>query len=149
MSAIIDVKPNYLSEQEIEKLHQKSKEWFSEIAFWRDEAAFFYSLITKKIFSPIPLKARSIYERIEKELISITVNEFEKLQQAVEHHENELNKLYINKINDEGNLRKKHHQLVLTFSRYEKRFKSLKKEVFTLVEMITKEKNHLIINTNK
>ena len=48
----------------LDLLHEQSRDWVSEIAFWRIEANFFYSLIIKKTIKPVPLKAKSLLKKM-------------------------------------------------------------------------------------
>lgn len=140
MKLLTPPKPIYLLDVDIEMLHEQSTEWLSEIAFWRDEAAFFSSLIIKKTLKSVPVSAKNRIKNIEKELISITIDDLDKLQKSVEQHEKFLSNLLRTESHEEETYRKKHHELAQTFVQFEKRFKALKKEVFSIVEMIAQPK---------
>lgn len=139
MKLLTPPKPIYLLDVNLEMLHEQSNEWMSEIAFWRDEAAFFYALILQETFKSVPIIAKKSIKRIEKELISITVDELDILQKKVEQHEKFLNNLLITESHDEETYRKKHRELAQEFVHFEKRFKALKKDVFETAELIKKE----------
>lgn len=139
MELLTSPKSTYLLEAGLEVLHEQSNEWLSEIAFWKDEAAFFYSLVVKKTLKSVPVNAKSNIESIEKELINITGGELDELQKEVELHEHFLSYLLESKHLNEDSYRNKHQQLILKFDQFEKRFKSLKREVFALVELINKK----------
>jgi len=66
--------------------------------------------------------------------------ELDDLKKAVQLHEKYLSILLESKREDEESYRVKHRELGLRFEQFEKRFKSLKKNVFALVEQINKEK---------
>ncbi len=132
-------KTAYLLEAGLEILHQQSNEWLNEIAFWRDETAFFYSLFVKKTLSSVPIGEKNKVEKIESELIKITGEDLDALQSEVKEHEHYLSQLLLTNRLDERSYRDKHQQLTLKFMEFETRIKSLKKEIFTLVEKIDKK----------
>ena len=140
MKLLTPPKPIYLLDVDIQMLHEQSNEWMSEIAFWRDEAAFFYSLIIKNTLKSVPVSAKNRIKNVEKELVSITIDDLDKLKKSVEQHEKFLSNLLRTESHDEESYRKKHHDLGHTFVQFEKRFKALKKEVFAIVEMIATPK---------
>jgi hypothetical protein len=139
MELLESPKSTYLLEAGLEVLHEQSKEWLSEIAFWRDEAAFFYTLVVKKTLSWVPIQAKDKIQKIEKELVSISGGELDELEKTVEEHETFLGDLLEGKLDDEKTYRDKHKQMSSKFNDFEKRFKSLKKDVFALAELIDKK----------
>lgn len=138
MELLTSPKTNYLLEAGLDVLHEQSNEWLNEVAFWRDEAAFLYSLVLTKTLKSVSLNSKNNLEKIEKELISITGDELDTLQKFVEEHEKFLNYLIQCDEKNQENYREKHRKLTETFDQFEKRFRSLKKEVFALVEQINK-----------
>ncbi len=136
MELLRSPKTTYLLEAGLEVLHQQSREWLSEIIFWRDETAFFYSLIVKKTLKSVPLNAKNKIQKIENELIKITGADLGNLESEVIQHEHYLNRLILTNRLDEREYRNKHRELTLKFMEFEYRLKNLKKEVFNLVESI-------------
>lgn len=145
MELLTSPKSAYLLNAGLETLHEQSEEWLSEIEFWRDEAAFFYTLIVKKTLKSIPMNAKDNIQKIEKELISITGGELDELQRSVEQHEKFLCRILESQKMDEGSYRNKHRELSVKFYQFEKRFKSLKKEVFNLIELIHHEQPRVVM----
>lgn len=131
-------KATYLLEAGLEVLHSQSNEWLSELAFWRDESAFFYTLLVNKTVKFVPINAKSSIKGIEEELIRITGNDLSNLQTEVEQHEVFLTDLLESTYLKEENYRKRHEELTLKFYQFEKRFKDLKREIFQLVGQIDK-----------
>lgn len=129
-------KTAYLLEAGLEVLHAQSNEWLNEIAFWKDESAFLYTLIVKKTLKSVPVDSKAAIVKIEQELISITGGELDQLQKAVQHHDTFLNDLLESTYLPESNYRKEHEQLTIKFNQFETRFKNLKAEVFRLIEHI-------------
>ena len=139
MNLLTPSKATLLLNAGLEVLHEQSREWLSEIAFWKDEAAFFYSLMVKKTLDFVPLDSEKEISHIEKELISITADDLNELQKSVERHESFLTDLleYVNK--DPKNYREEHEKITNQITAFEQRFKTLKKEVFAFVENIDKK----------
>ena len=135
MKLLTSPKAQYLLFAGVEVLHEQSIEWLNEIAFWRDETAFLYSLLVNKTLRFVPITAKNNIERVEAELITLTGGELDDLQQAVELHEKVLNNVVSGKHTaDEQSYREQHYQLTLTFNKFETRFKFLKKEIFDLAK---------------
>lgn len=133
-------KTTYLLEAGLGVLHAQSNEWLNEIAFWKDESAFFYTLIVGKTSAFVPITAKNNIEKIEKELISITGQDLDDLQKEVEQHEVFLNDLLESKYLSEESYRKRHEVLTFKIYKFERRFKELKNEIFKLVGQIDKGK---------
>lgn len=139
MKLLTSPKKEYLLEAGIEVLHEQSNEWMQEIAFWYDELSFLYSLVLKKTLKSVPVNAKDRIQLIENELIKLTGGELDRLKLTVELHEKFLSNLLEGNSNvSEKFYREKHHHLSMEFEQFEKRFKSLKKEVFSLVELIVR-----------
>lgn len=141
MELLLSPKSTYLLDASVEVLHEQSIEWLNEIAFWRDESAFLYSLFANKTLKFVPVNSKKDIEKIEKELLAMTCEDLDKLQHEVEDHEKFLDLLLKNDHLDKETYKRKHHALTLTFSEFEKRFKFLKKEIFALAEAIDKTKS--------
>lgn len=135
MELLTSPKSVYLLNAGIEVLHAQSNEWLSEIALWRDETAFYYALVVEKSMISVPLGTKEILEKIEKELIKITSGELDELQNLVNQHEKLLSNLIENVSDDEEDYRDKHRLLEMKFSEMERRFKTLKQEIFELVKL--------------
>jgi hypothetical protein len=138
MELVTSPKTTFLLDAGLDVLHEQSTEWLNEIAFWRDETAFFYSLIVTKTFKSVPTNSKNDLEKIEKELISITGGELDKLENAVAEHEKFLSYLMECQDENQESYRDKHKELTHTFNQFEKRYKFLKKEIFSFVEKINK-----------
>ncbi len=135
MNLIASPKSVLLLNAGLDVLHEQSNEWLSEIAFWRDETAFFYALVVEKTLTAVPIAARETIEEIENALVSLTGGELEELQKAVEQHENYLGYLLETNPDHDGNYREKHKLLEMKFKELERRFRKLKSEIFDLVKM--------------
>jgi hypothetical protein len=138
MELLTSPKQTYLLEAGLEVLHEQTTEWLSEINFWRDEAAFLYSLVVTRTSDLVPVNSKNSFEKIEQELLNITGDELDKLENLVNDHEKILTYLVECREEEQGNYRDKHREMTITFDQFEKRFRSLKKEIFTLIERIKK-----------
>lgn len=126
----------YLLEAGLEVLHQQSNEWRSEVAFWKDELSFFYKLIAKNKNNKMPSGSKSAIEKTEGELSKIISGELDELQKEVDLHEYFLSQMLGTRKADQRDYRENHKELTIKFTGFEKRFKSLKMEIFKLVESI-------------
>lgn len=142
MKLLSTSKKNYLLDAGIEILHEQSNEWLSEIAFWYNEVAFLYSLVVKKTIKYVPLEAKAIIEKTEFELNKLNGGELDSLKANVENHEKLLSNIIEQKdYTIEEIYREKHHQLTREMEKVERRLKLLKRDVFSLVEMVVRNDN--------
>ena len=130
----------YMLETPVEVLHRESLEWLEEIEFMKDEAAFFYGLIIRRLKTPYdPLNAEEL-KSIETHLIFISTNMLAMLHDAVVKHERYLSKMTESVKQDEQSYRSRHNGLAKKISGFEKEFKELKRKIFSVVEREVKKK---------
>jgi hypothetical protein len=134
MKLLTSQKQLYLLDASLEILHEESREWLNEIAFWRDEATFLFNLIRKKTNELVQVKAGTVSEKIENELSRISAVELDKLHETVIAHERYLSKMIKDKMNDQETYRYKHHELASEFREFDKHFKVVKKEIFDIAK---------------
>jgi hypothetical protein len=139
MELLTSSKTTYLLEAGLEILHEQSNEWLNEISFWREEITFFYSIIIKKTHLSVPVDSKDALNQIEEELGLISGGKLEKLQQEVEEHERSLYLFLKDKNGSEREYRETHKKLVLEFEDFEKKFKEIKRDIFGLIKLITKD----------
>ena len=140
MLQIESQKEKYMLDVPVEILHRESLEWLGEIEFMKDEAAFFYGLIIRRLKTPYdPLNAEEL-KSIENHLIFISTNMLAMLHDAVEKHERFLSKLTESVKQDEQSYRSRHIALAKKFKDFEKEFKELKRKIFSVVEREVKKK---------
>jgi hypothetical protein len=131
-------KTNLLLEAGIEILHEESVEWLNDLDFWREENDFLFTLFIKSVRKEaISLKNDQLL-KIERELIHLrrSGGELDELQRVVLEHEHFLKMLLENHVNAERNYRDAHIELAKRFSLFEKRFKSLKTNIFDFVKKL-------------
>jgi abortive infection bacteriophage resistance protein len=133
-------KETWLLEAPIEVLHRESAEWLEEIEFMKDEAAFFYGLIIRRLKTPYdPLNAEEL-KSIENHLIFISTNMLAMLQDSVVKHERFLTKMMEEAKQDEQSYRQRHLTLAKKIHDFEQEYKDLKRKIFALVEKEVKRK---------
>lgn len=131
-------KTTYLLEAGIEILHEQSNEWLNEIAFWREEIAFFYAIIIKKTHISVPIDSKDALNQIEKELDLLSGGQLDKLQKEVVEHEKSLYVFLKDKVGTEREYRETHKKLVHEFEDFEKKFRQIKRDIFSLMKLISK-----------
>ena len=127
----------------VEELHKQSVDWLSKINFWLDEMDFFYRLIADKKKNIVPIVVQNTIWHVEKKLMKLSGTEILEIQNTVTKHEQELNLIMMNKMNEEEIFREFHFELNLKIKTFEKQYIHLKKEVFELIEQISKGEVHL------
>jgi hypothetical protein len=137
MELLTSSKKTYLLEAGIEILHEQSIEWLNEIAFWREEIAFFYAIIIKKTHLSVPMHSKDAISLIENELDIISGGSLEKLQSEVEAHEKALFKFLNDKTGTEREYRDAHKKLTHEFENFEKKLKLIKRDIFGLMKLIS------------
>jgi len=137
MELLTSSKTTYLLEAGLEILHEQSNEWLNEIAFWREEIAFFYGIIVKKTHLSVPMHSKDSISLIERELDIISGKQLEKLQNKVEEHERSLYKFLKDKVGTEREYRDAHKKLTHEFENFEKKFKLIKRDIFGLMKLIS------------
>lgn len=121
-----------LLEAPLNALHEQSIEWLEEIEFWRDEVAFFYTLIIEKTKAGLPSMKGPEARAAEKKLIHISTQSLDELKQEVTGHEKFLARIVEHANLDQKLYRDRHQQITTQFTAFEKEFRSLKREIFAL-----------------
>lgn len=132
MELLESPKTTYLLEARLEILHEQSIEWLKEIAFWKDEIAFYYAFMLQHENNWVPEQFKDQLNLLEKEIIDLSGGELDDLQKVVEEHEHMLGLIVDKKIEVEQNYRLQHKQLSVRIIQFEKRFRSLKNDVFNI-----------------
>ncbi|HWY37219.1 MAG TPA: hypothetical protein VNY73_01575 [Bacteroidia bacterium] len=136
MKLLTNPKTTYLLEASLEVLHAESLEWLSEISYWRDELAFFYTLLVKKTNHALFDRLKNELLHIQEELILLSGHEFEKLELDIKQHEAYLSDLIkADSGEKEQTYRAKHKAILVRVHAFSKRVRKLKLEVFEIVKM--------------
>lgn len=126
-------KASFLLEAPLEVLHEESLEWLEEIEFWKDETAFFYSLIIKRTKNSPLLKTKQ-FKDIERHLIYISAEKLDDLKLEVKQHEKFLKRIIEDIRLDEQLYRSRHKQIAKKLNSFEKEFKDMKRKIFVFVK---------------
>lgn len=138
MELLTSPKAAYLLEADLEVLHEESREWLNELSFWRDEIAFFYLLMIKKV-DKNSSDNKSKLTHIQDELLRLSDKEFKELETNISEHERYLASLFENNsLADERSFREKHRVISFKIHDFEKQMRELKREIFAFV---TKRQN--------
>ena len=136
METLLAAKTSYMLEAGIDVLHRESLEWLEEIAFWRDETAFFSALIITKTKKQVPIDAKDPLRSVENHLVHVGINKLEDLEKQVTLHEHNLAYVLEQKFPDENIYREKHRDIAKKIHAFEAEYKDMKKKVFALVERL-------------
>jgi hypothetical protein len=135
MKLLSSPKTTYLLEADIEVLHEESQEWLNEIRFWRDELAFFYTLMIKKSGLNIVRESKDEVVHLLDEILHLSGKEFGELETAIKQHENYLASLMeTNSLSNDRDFREKHKNIFFLVDSFDKRMKKLKSGIFLLVK---------------
>lgn len=134
MSTLDKTTASHLLYAGLETLHEESMEWISDIAFWRDEIAFLYTLEIEKTLKSVPVSAKKKIGQVEEELVKMASDEIDGLYEEVTAHEKFLNKLLENKREDEETYRTRHAIIAEKVDTFNVRLRLLKKEIFDIVK---------------
>ena len=138
MELLTSPKTTYLLEADLEILHQESREWLNEISYWRDEIAFFYTLMVKKGDKKFSIENKDELVHIQDEILHMSGKEFGDFEATINQHEIYLDTLLQNNsLRDERVFREKHKIISSEILNFDTRIRKLKKEIFALVK-----KNH-------
>lgn len=134
MKQIESIKSTFLLEAPLEVLHSESLEWLEEIEFWKDECAFFYSLILGESKQhPSAFKTKEA-KGIEKHLIYVSSEKLDDLKLEVVAHEKFLARIMGNIKLDEQLYRLRHRTITEKIHEFEREYKEMKKKIFITAE---------------
>ena len=125
----------HLLSASLESLHAETVNWIEEIAFWRDETAFLYSLELKDTLKSVPVGEKVSIRKIENELVRLAGGDLDLLENEVELHQVSLYGLLTNISNNEEAYRETHTALAAKIMQAEKRIRTLKSEIFRLAKV--------------
>lgn len=145
MKNITSAKNTFLLEAPLEVLHSQSLEWLEEIEFWKDEAAFFYTLIIEKTKqNPSVFKTKESKD-MEKHLIYVSAEKIEDLKMEVVSHERFLSRIMDDPKLDEQLYRARHKAIATKILAFEREFKEMKRKVFLISEKAVTKKEIAIV----
>jgi hypothetical protein len=121
-------------------MHDASKLWISELAFFTEEQIFLEDLIKSYTLELIDKnhfeESKAIVDKL-----STLVKETKVLSNAVKSHEAELSIMVdgVDQLKDEANYRKEHRNLIELIGEFKKRYQSIKTRLFDLIKLVMKE----------
>lgn len=137
MELIESPKSAYLLDASLEILHFESSEWLSEIAFWKDEIAFFQKLLEKIAPKAISADNKLEMEHLQNEITLFRYEILDELKGSVLVHEKYLASLLDDSQKDsEQFYREKHKTIADQISGFAKEFKDLKSDIFSFAEKL-------------
>lgn len=135
MELLARPKTVYLLEADLEVLHDESREWLNDVKFWRDEIAFFYTLMLRKTAKDPSSEDKNEIGRIQEELLRLSGNEFTNLEKDINAHESYLASLMLSSsVSSDREFREKHRTLLINVQAFFQRIRKLKNEVFLLIK---------------
>ncbi len=124
----------------LETLHYHSREWLSEIDFWKDELRFMQNLLQKHFLFFFEKEGVTAVNELTTRLSSTLTEGLNQLEQDVQLHEKRLVALIkSSKKQREDAYRMEHGQLEDRLNQYAKHFKKVKRELFKMAEAVLKE----------
>lgn len=138
---------HYVEWLNADQMHNKSKEWLSELRFIKDEHLFFEDLIksyTLDLLEP----PKFVYNKEIIDKISTSKKRNEMLIQAVNVHLNKLQIMVddIEQPQEEEAYKKEHLNLIIEISEFGKKYRTLKMQLFDIIKAIIKhQKIRLLI----
>lgn len=139
MELLVRPRSDFLLQASLDGLHQASKVWISELEFWRDEHKFMMDLIGKYFLK------MSVFKRLQHGQglvykIELSDDRSKEFLRATIKHEAHLAELMDNPFEqDEQKFREEHRKLEQGITDFMKDFKTLKKEMFNLIEEIIRD----------
>jgi phosphoribosyl-dephospho-CoA transferase len=132
MDLLINPQTSYLLQADLASLHVESQSWLSEIEFWEDELAFFYTLLHSKL-------SRQAYPTeeiasLDKRLVSINSDMLGTIKEQALNHERFLALvMQTTSMQEESNYRDVHQQLRVKMIDVHAAIKNFKKEVYASI----------------
>ena len=144
----IQTQAHYTKWLNAEQMHEDSKDWLSELKFIRDEHLFFEDLITTFTMQLVAPDKFSDHKEII-DTLSKSQKRNNSIIEAVETHENNLQIMVdgIDELAKEKAYVKEHKDLILRITDFLKDYKTLKRQLFTIIKNIKKaEKQKRLID---
>jgi hypothetical protein len=132
MDLLINPQTSYLLQADLASLHKESQSWLSEIEFWEDELAFFYTLLHGKV-SRHAFPTEEIAS-LDKRLVSINSDMLGTIKEQALNHERFLALvMQTTSMQEESNYRDVHQQLRVKMIDVHAAIKNFKKEVYASI----------------
>lgn len=130
-----------------EQMHEASKKWLSELKFIRDEHLFFEDLITTFTTQLIAFEKFAVNIEII-DILNKSQKRNNSIIETIKVHENELLVMVdgVDQIEKEKLYRKEHKDLFIIITDFLEEYKSIKKQIFSIIKNIKKKEKqrHLL-----
>ncbi|RMG19469.1 MAG: hypothetical protein D6730_21500 [Bacteroidetes bacterium] len=125
---------------ELDALHLESREWLSDIDFWKEEAVFLKKLIDKHFVHLLEDEGLAEAGRLSVEIKRLMEGELDELRSQVLDHEKKLARLVRHASEEEEKaFRTEHGRLSYRMREMAARMMVLKREVFKAMEEVLEE----------
>jgi hypothetical protein len=133
----LEFKNKYFKHASVEELHKMTRQWKSDLTFWKSESVFLYKLINKYFLQSAAVSKREHFENLLKRLNAFVDQTLATLEPELEDHEEKLAEFVKNQFAlDEQALRETHQKLDHRIAEVAAHFRILKKEIFESVEKV-------------
>ncbi|SEQ35016.1 hypothetical protein SAMN05421824_1424 [Hyunsoonleella jejuensis] len=135
------INKKYVAWLSTETMHNASKKWLSELEFAKDEQLFFNDLIKSYTLQLIDSKHFNKSKDLVTQLSKVE-KQTNELIETVKEHERELTIMVdgINQIELEKAYKEKHSKLIISIGEFLNNYRTLKRELFTMVKGVIKDK---------
>ncbi len=136
MKLIEEPKAEFMLQQSLDLLHRESREWLSAISFWEVELRFFRKLLVRTALRRAVADGHGqAIESLQDRLALFRREACREFEGEVNAHERTLSALLTGDMNkDDMAYREKHQLLATRIVAFQGRFRTLKTEIFKLVE---------------
>lgn len=125
---------NFSGRASVDELHAETRNWQSEIDFWKAEGKFFQTLVRKQLAGPnveMPKATTPLTVRID----AFRKETLPQLQDKLNEHRTRLEGLIKKKLTEEEqSIRKTHRELDRRMDEVKSHFRILKQSIFETVE---------------
>jgi hypothetical protein len=134
MNKELTEKWSYLLEASLEALHEESREWISEIEFWKREVSFFSKLISNKYVKSVLEGKKEIYDKASSRLKVYKENTLDELKKEVMEQEKILSENLKKNTSEESVYRERHKNLTDKIRNFKNEYQNIKKDFFIIME---------------
>lgn len=120
----------FLLDRNIEDLHHTSREWLSEINFWKTELAFFQKILEISAPKLQHSEEKMQLDHLQNLILFYNGELLDKYRQNVKRHAKHLGKILQNGSEEDALIRETHMKYYDQVSSFAKRFKEFKLELF-------------------
>ena len=117
------------------QLHNESKDWQNKISFWKDETSFLEKIIGKTALNLHEDRTKKDLEHFQNKLIYYRGEVLDTMHHDIQGHESELATLVQEPAAELKAYKDAHNKHTDSLHSFEKEYNTLKKEIFSFVEI--------------